>query len=168
MLNIWGFYWLHCLFVLCSVGFSFSFSFLFFFFLPKSKSLRRDKIWNVLPLYRLVMANSLAYMAKAKLILNKEKHWFYCFSSYCYWYRLSILVCLLKYISKILVSSLPDRALKTHGICVETNLTALTGDENKTEGAVVVLAEQLYQNKGQELQKQHGVGLARECVNPHC
>lgn len=26
---------------------------------------------NVLPLYTLVMANSLAYMAKAKLILNK-------------------------------------------------------------------------------------------------
>lgn len=93
------------------------------------------------------MANSLAYMAKAKLILNKEKHWFCCFSSYCYWYRLSILICLLKYISKISVSSLPDRALKTHGVFIETNLTALTGDENKTEGAVVVLAEQLYQTR---------------------
>lgn len=58
--------------------------------------------------------------------------------------------------------------MKTQRVCVETNLRALTGDENKTEGAVAVLAEQLYQNKGQELQKQHGVGLARGCVNPHC
>lgn len=44
----------------------------FYFFFCNSRSLRRDKIWNVLPLYTLVMANSLAYMAKAKLILNKE------------------------------------------------------------------------------------------------
>jgi len=121
-----------CLFcVKCGVFF-FLFPFSLF---PNSRSLRRDKIWNVLPLYTLVMANSWAYMAKAKLILNKGR-----WGETLVLLFLSLLLliqafhtCLLKHISKIWVASLPNRALKTHRVCVVITVMALNRDENKPE-----------------------------------